>query len=139
MTELHMTSLKPKQPVYLFLFSDSLLVSVKKKNLLTGKSKLVADRAWILNEIEVKDGGAMGENGSVIKITKGPDSFLYRIESGDDKRIWLTAIRKCTSDLIAMKKNENQNSVGFSNNGNELSEVMNFLIVNTKYTIFLPS
>lgn len=93
------------QVVFLYLFNDSIAVVYKKKSLIGGKSKLILDKLFMWHEtaiIDVKD----AEHKNTIKVMRYPDTFLYRTEVADDKRIFMNNVRIIMDELALAKKKE---------------------------------
>lgn len=122
--ELDAATWKSKRPAHLFLLNDHLLVATKKKKqrvdpntLVNGdateksSAKLLADRCWPLQEIDIIDitasGGSLNlandrsEMSNAISIRHGPESFTYRFDksSTTEKTSLLQAFRRTADEL----------------------------------------
>lgn len=123
--ELDAATWKSKRPAHMFLLNDHLLVATKKKkkqrvdpNALVNSdaeqkpsTKLLADRCWPLQEIDIIDIAASGgslslaydksEMSNAISIRHGHDSFTYRFDrpSGTEKASLLQAFRRAADEL----------------------------------------
>ncbi|TPX34542.1 hypothetical protein SmJEL517_g02834 [Synchytrium microbalum] len=109
--EVQPSTFKQKTPVQFFLFNDALVVATKKKNLITGKTRLVVDRCWGLAEISVMD-VSESDSPKTFQIVKRPDVNMYRAESADDKRSWMAGIKRGTDDMIdARRKTQSASNI----------------------------
>ena len=127
--EINPNTFKQKEMVHLYLFNDALVVVSWKKNMITGKARMVADISWALNEIgfiDMKDSQGMNtpfnhdSNFDIIivnttlditnafKIVKHPDIFIYRTETADEKRQILTAIKRIMDEMLIQKRREKE-------------------------------
>ncbi|MCJ1470593.1 exocyst complex component exo84 [Pseudocyphellaria aurata] len=122
--ELDAATWKSKRPAHLFLLNDHLLVATKKKKqrgdsnaLVNGdatqksSTKLLADRCWPLQEIDIIDIAASGgstnlanersEMSNAISIRHGHESFTYRFDksSNAEKGNLLQAFRRAADEL----------------------------------------
>ncbi|KAJ3389674.1 exocyst complex component exo84 [Entophlyctis sp. JEL0112] len=131
MFEINPTTLKPKQQVYLIILSDVLLVTLKKKNILNGKTKMVIDKCFKLLDVaavDIKD--SMGTSISILhrmvahtnrkpmifsiesdltnafKIISHPDIYIYRTDVWEEKRSLLAAVKLVADDLIGQRPKE---------------------------------
>ncbi|KAI9207935.1 uncharacterized protein BJ171DRAFT_258001 [Polychytrium aggregatum] len=92
-----------KQCVHFFVLSDYLLVTTKKKSLISGKSKMTVDKCLKLSEIAIID-MKDSEITNAFKIMRHPNTFVYRAESPEDKRSLLAAIKRVTDAFLVPKK-----------------------------------
>jgi hypothetical protein len=141
--ELSGSNLRQKQMVQLHVFSDVVVVTSRKKNIMTGKNKVVFDKSWGLLEASFADlpdstgrddfwswnglrspghpssallGHSLnftpGRNGvdvsHAIKISKHPDSFLYRADKEEEKRALLFTIKRTTDALVQQMRRERE-------------------------------
>ena len=93
------------QPVFLYLFNDSIALVYKKKALLGGKTKLILDKLFIWHQtaiIDVKD----AEHKNTIKVMRYPDTFVYKTDNADDKRIFMANVKLAMDELALNKKKE---------------------------------
>lgn len=122
--ELDAATWKSKRPAHLFLLNDHLLIATKKKKqrgdsnaLVNGdatqksSTKLLADRCWPLQEIDIIDIAASGgstnlanhrsEMSNAISIRHGHESFTYRFDksSNAEKTNLLQAFRRAADEL----------------------------------------
>ncbi|KAJ3342881.1 exocyst complex component exo84 [Entophlyctis luteolus] len=131
MFEINPTTLKPKQQVNLIILSDVLLVTLKKKNILNGKTKMVIDKCFKLLDVaavDIKD--SMGTSISILhrmvahtngkpmiffiesdltnafKIISHPDIYIYRTDVWEEKRSLLAAVKLVADDLIGQRPKE---------------------------------
>ncbi|KAJ3181357.1 exocyst complex component exo84 [Gaertneriomyces sp. JEL0708] len=94
--EVHATTYKPLVPVTLYLLVDTLLVTTKKKNLISSKkaSREVIERCWSLNDVAIIDMKDSIDVTNAFKVMRHPDTVVYRSESGDGKRGFLAAFKR---------------------------------------------
>lgn len=120
--ELDAATWKPRRAIHIFLLNDHLLIASRKRKRVDPASenpkqpaisKLVAERCWPLQDIEVTDlattsGSVEARNGPgekesmarAINVRVGPESFTYRNDKkvGDEKTQLLLAIRKAIDE-----------------------------------------
>ncbi|KAJ3338043.1 exocyst complex component exo84 [Gonapodya sp. JEL0774] len=105
--EVSTTSFKQKQSVQMFLFSDSLVVCTRRRNLMgSGKGRMQAERYWMLSEIAVIDMKDSAEVTNGLKIMKHPDVFIFRCDALEIKKQWLSALKKATDDNVMAWRKE---------------------------------
>lgn len=97
---------KQKDLVFIHVLSDAVVVTTWKKNMISGKNRLVLDRVFPINEIGFIDMKDSPEMMSAFKILKGSETFLYRAETLQEKRTLLLVITKITNEIVAKKKLE---------------------------------
>lgn len=122
--ELDAATWKSKRPAHIFLLNDHLLVATKKKKqrvdsttLVNGDSgqksstKLLAERCWPLQEIDIIDIAASGESlnlandrtemSNAISIRYGHESFTYRFDRppSTEKADLLQAFKRAADEL----------------------------------------
>jgi len=91
--------------VYLYQFNDSIAVVYKKKALIGNKMKLVLDKVFMWHEtaiIDVKD----SDHQNTIKVMRYPDTFLFKSEIAEDKRIFMANVKLIMDGLAYEKKKE---------------------------------
>lgn len=63
-TEINLSTLKSKQPALLTIFNDAIVFSVKKKNIVNGKSKMLVEKIWRMDEVSII--GVKDTNGKLL-------------------------------------------------------------------------
>ena len=114
--ELDAATWKPRRPAHIFLLNDHLMIATRKKkrvdpNLANGNTaqepiiKLVADRCWPLQDIEITDlalgaGGGQSEMSNAISVRRGNESFTYRCDKSaeTEKANLLLAYRRAIDE-----------------------------------------
>jgi hypothetical protein len=89
----------------LYQFNDSIAVVYKKKALMGGKLKLVVDKVFMWHEtaiIDVKD----AEHQNAIKVMRYPDTFLFKSEVPEDKRVLMSSVKVIMAELASEKRKE---------------------------------
>jgi exocyst complex component 8 len=130
--ELNSATWKSIRAMRLFLLNDHLLIASRKKKRVDpsqngsnqsrqpATSKLVAERCWPLQDIEVVDlsrssntAGAKTEDvKNAISIRVGQESFTYRNDKGTDEKMgFLLAYKKGVEELRKTIRAENENDV----------------------------
>ncbi|KAI8803168.1 hypothetical protein BJ742DRAFT_872731 [Cladochytrium replicatum] len=121
--EINTSNEKQKQAVQIHVLSDAMVVTVKKKSMISGRSRLVVDKCWKLSEIaviDVKDTGKYltsiystllltnlnQEYSNGFKVMKHPDTVLYRSETFEEKRVTLSSIKRIVEALAEQKRKE---------------------------------
>ncbi|KAJ3404457.1 exocyst complex component exo84, partial [Chytridiales sp. JEL 0842] len=102
--EVQGSNYKQKQSVTVYLLNDHLLSLVKKKNLVSGKGKLMVARCLRINEMAVLDMKETSELNNAFKIVSHPDVFIYRSDSPEEKRSLLASIKRLTENLNWKRK-----------------------------------
>lgn len=115
--ELDAATWKPRRPAHIFLLNDYLMIATRKKkrvdpNAVNGDipqepiTKLVADRCWALQDIEMVDlapraGGERSEMSSAISVRFGNETFTYRCDRSPDteKADLLLAYKRAADEL----------------------------------------
>ncbi|KAI9842103.1 MAG: exocyst complex component exo84 [Sclerophora amabilis] len=127
--ELNAATWKPRRHIHMFLLNDNLLVASRKEkrvdqptsgangvkhNQQKVSSKLVAERCWLLQDIQMMDlssnpssAGAKGIKrerehlANAVTIRVGQESFTYRTDKTDsnEKQSFLLAFRKAVDEL----------------------------------------
>lgn len=104
--ELNPTTSKQKQAIHLFVLSDYLLVTTKKKSLISGKPKMTLEKFWKISEIAIID--MKDSETPTFKLMKHPENLLIKADSQENKRSLLDAVKKVTETLFAQKKKESE-------------------------------
>ncbi|TPX67222.1 hypothetical protein SpCBS45565_g03925 [Spizellomyces sp. 'palustris'] len=102
--EVNPANYKTVQNVHFYLLSDTLLVTTKKKNIISGKSRMVLDKCWSLADVAVVDMKDSIEVSNAFKVMRHPDMFIYRSESLEEKRSFLGAFKRFTDELMLQKR-----------------------------------
>ncbi|KAI9090940.1 hypothetical protein DFS34DRAFT_636127 [Phlyctochytrium arcticum] len=102
--EVNPINYKTVQNVHVYILSDTLLVTTKKKNIISGKSKMILDKCWSLADVAVIDMKDSTEVSNAFKVMRHPDMYIYRCESLDDKRSFLGAFKRYTDELMLQKR-----------------------------------
>ena len=120
--ELDAATWKARRPAHMFLLNDHLMIATRKKkrvdpNAANGNSaheaisKLVADRCWPLQDIDMVDlasgaGGHRSEISNAISVRYGNESFTYRCDRSPDpeKANFLLAYRRAADELRRMMR-----------------------------------
>lgn len=105
-SEVNSNTYKVKELVFLHVLSDYLIQVGWKKNIMSGKNRLVVDKGFPINEIGVIDMKDSPELMNAFKILKGAETFIFKAETLQEKKSVLSVITKITSDLVALKKSE---------------------------------
>ncbi|CAG8480668.1 2872_t:CDS:10 [Paraglomus occultum] len=111
--EINPKSNKLKQGVQMFLLTDCLLVANKRKQGMSMRVKLVADKCWPLNEITIIDMKDTSEHENIIKILKHPvDTFLYKCGKPEEKMTLISMAKRAAEVMMLVKSNggEQRNS-----------------------------
>ncbi|KAJ3274292.1 exocyst complex component exo84 [Terramyces sp. JEL0728] len=108
-SEINPNTFKPKDSVYIHVFTDSLVICCWKKNVLSGKNRLSVDKVYNITEIGFIDMKDSPDLQNSFKITKGSDTFMYKAETLQEKRTVLNAITKLTNEIVAQKKQQLEN------------------------------
>ncbi|KAJ3015674.1 exocyst complex component exo84 [Thoreauomyces humboldtii] len=95
---------KTVQNVHFFLLSDALVVSTKKRGIISGKSRMVLDKCWGVGDVAVIDVKDSMEVSNAFKVMRHPDTFIYRSESLEEKRSFLTGFKRYTDELMLQKR-----------------------------------
>jgi exocyst complex component 8 len=97
---------KQRDAVFIHILSDALIVAVYKKNIISGKNRLIVDKYFAIAEVGFIDMKDSPEMVNAFKILQGTDTFMYRAETLQEKRLVLGALAKLTGELVAQKKAE---------------------------------
>ncbi len=115
--ELDAATWKPRRPAHLFLLNDHLMIATRKKkrvdaNAVNGDipqepiTKLVADRCWALQDIDMADlasgaGGERSEMSNAISVRFGKETFTYRCDRSPEteKANLLLAYKRAADEL----------------------------------------
>ncbi|OLL26511.1 Exocyst complex component exo84 [Neolecta irregularis DAH-3] len=89
--ELHAATYKPKQPVYIVLLDDHLLVATSKTR--AGATKLVAEKCWNLLDIELKD------IHNSLQLIFGNETYVYTSEKNDDMKTLLAIYKRACEEM----------------------------------------
>ncbi|KAJ3347938.1 exocyst complex component exo84 [Kappamyces sp. JEL0680] len=104
--EINASTYKQKDLVFIHVVSDAVVIAVWKKNMMSGKNRLVVEKWFAINEIGFIDMKDSPDMMNAFKILKGSETFMFRAETLQEKRTLLNIITKITSDLVAQKKLE---------------------------------
>ncbi|KAJ3328132.1 exocyst complex component exo84 [Blyttiomyces sp. JEL0837] len=104
--EVGLSNYKPKQAVYIYVLSDALLITVKKKNLISGKARIVLERCFRISEIAIIDMKDSSDVSNAFKIMSHPDVFVFKSESGSEKRNLLALVKRLSEEAAAQKKRD---------------------------------
>ncbi|KAI9142321.1 hypothetical protein BKA69DRAFT_272200 [Paraphysoderma sedebokerense] len=110
-----------KQPVHLYLLNTCLLVASKKKRGFSfiggmgmrgvpdfgSSKKLVAEKCWNLSEIAVIDVKDTYDITNAFKIMKHPHQYIYRCDSLQEKKSWVSHLKKAIDEYVAENRAEN--------------------------------
>ncbi|KAJ3293381.1 exocyst complex component exo84 [Rhizoclosmatium sp. JEL0117] len=107
-SEINPSSYKQKQQVFMYVLNDTLLVVIKKKNILNGKTKLVIEKCFRLVEMAVIDMKDSSEITNAFKVMSHPDVFVYRTETWEEKRSLLATIKRVSDEIIGQKKKDKE-------------------------------
>ncbi|TPX54804.1 hypothetical protein PhCBS80983_g05744 [Powellomyces hirtus] len=92
------------QNVHFFLLSDTLLVTTKKRGIISGKSRMVLDKCWSVGDVAVIDVKDSMEVSNAFKVLRHPDTFIYRSETLEEKRAFLSTFKRYTDELMVQKR-----------------------------------
>ncbi|KAJ3162605.1 exocyst complex component exo84 [Geranomyces variabilis] len=95
---------KVVQNVHFFLLSDALLVTTKKRGIISGKSRMVLDKCWSVGDVAIIDVKDSTEVSNAFKVLRHPDTFIYRSETLEEKRTFLTTFKRYTDELMLQKR-----------------------------------
>ncbi|KAI9344811.1 hypothetical protein DFJ73DRAFT_839749 [Zopfochytrium polystomum] len=112
--EVHPSTYRHRQAVQLHLLGDTVLVTVKKKNLMSGRSRMVLEK-WM----RVADMAAIDMKDSVdvtnaFKIMCHPDMFIFRSERAEDKRAFLSTLKRLTESSQLQKRRQRDEADEYS-------------------------
>jgi hypothetical protein len=119
--EVNSNTFKEKESVFIYVFNDAIAITTWKKNLITGKSKLVAERVWMLSEVGLIDVKDSPDIVNAFQIVKFPDTVMYRSETLEEKLSFLATIKTLTDQLFSksnVKKLESNSVVKSVKNTN---------------------
>ena len=97
---------RQKDLVFIYVASDALIQTIWKKNLMSGKNRLIVEKWFPINEIGFIDMKDSPEMMNAFKIIKGSDTYMFRTDTLQEKRTILSVITKLTGEIVAMKKLE---------------------------------
>ncbi|KAJ2993471.1 exocyst complex component exo84 [Globomyces sp. JEL0801] len=106
LTEINPANYKQKDVVYIHVLSDFIVVALWKKNMMSGKNRLVPDKLFGINEIAFIDMKDSPEMNFAFKIMKGSELYMYKAETLQEKKSVISVIIKVTGDLLTLKKME---------------------------------
>ena len=96
--EVNLNRLKSMDMVHIYLLSDSILVTNWRKDIQTGKTRMVVDKVFQLDDIGVVDVKDTVDLSNAFKIMRHPDVFMYKSETLEDKNALLGIIRSTAHD-----------------------------------------
>ncbi|KAI9327477.1 hypothetical protein BDR26DRAFT_842971 [Obelidium mucronatum] len=105
-SEINPANYKQKQQVFVHVLNDTLLVVIKKKNILNGKTKMVIEKCFRLIEMAIIDMKDSTDITNAFKIMSHPDVYMYRTETWEEKRSLLAVIKRVSDDIIGQKKKD---------------------------------
>ncbi|KAJ3075450.1 exocyst complex component exo84 [Podochytrium sp. JEL0797] len=108
LSEINPTNYKHKQHVMMHVLSDTLVVVMRKKNILNGKSKVVVEKCLRLVEMAVIDMKDSSDITNAFKIMSHPDVYMFRTETWEEKRSLLALIKRVTDEIIGQKKKDKE-------------------------------
>lgn len=97
---------KQRDAVFIHILSDALIVCVMKKNMISGKNRLIVDKYFGIAEVGFIDMKDSPEMINAFKILQGTDTFMYKADTLQEKRMVLGALAKLTGELVAQRKAE---------------------------------
>ena len=104
--ELNPKNYKPKDQVYFYVMSDYLVVTTSKKNMITGKYRMIVDKTFPIDDIGFIDMKDTMELSNAFQIMRRAESLLYMSESLQEKRSLLDKITKITSAILNARRRE---------------------------------
>ena len=104
--EINQKNYKPKDQVYFYVMSDYLVVCTSKKNMITGKYRMMVDKAFPIDDIGFIDMKDTMELSHAFQIMRRAESLLYMAESLQEKRSLLDKITKITSLILQARRRE---------------------------------
>ncbi|KAI8819537.1 uncharacterized protein EV422DRAFT_533391 [Fimicolochytrium jonesii] len=115
---------KVLQSVYFYILSDTLVVTTKKRGIISGKNKMVLDKCWSLGDVAIIDVKDSTEVSNAFKILRHPDTFIYRSDTLEEKRSFLTAFKRYTDELMLQKRAALENAKNKQPSATPLEEVV---------------
>ncbi|KAJ2548606.1 exocyst complex component exo84, partial [Coemansia sp. RSA 1933] len=91
-SELSPSTLQIRQRVDIVVFSDMLLLAVRKKRANHAQIALVADRSFVLGDVTVTDISDSSRSGHLVKIVNRAETFLFGFKDADSKNELLMLI-----------------------------------------------
>ncbi|KAJ1800317.1 exocyst complex component exo84 [Coemansia sp. RSA 2399] len=91
-SELSPSTLQLRQRVDIVVFSDMLLLAVRKKRANHAQIALVADRSFVLSDVTVTDVSDLSRSGHLVKIVNRAETFLFGFKDADSKNELLMLI-----------------------------------------------
>lgn len=107
-SEINPATYKEKDQAFIYVLNDALVVATWRKNMITLKNRLVADRAFALEEIGFIDMKDSPELTNAFKIIKHPEDILFRSETSEEKHALLKIIQSLTEEMLLRKKKEKE-------------------------------
>ena len=104
--EINPSTYKDKDSAFIYVLNDTLVIASWKKNMITGKNRLVADKVWNLAEIGFIDMKDSPDVTNAFKIIKHPDMTIYRADTLEEKRSLLAVIQGLTDEMISKKRKD---------------------------------
>ncbi|KAI8907175.1 hypothetical protein EDD86DRAFT_227746 [Gorgonomyces haynaldii] len=106
--EVNPSTYKDKDSAFIYVLTDTLVVAFWKKNMITGKNRLVADRVWPIAEIGFIDMKDSPDVSNAFQIIKNTETIIYRADTLEEKRSLLSVIQTITDEILAKKKKEKE-------------------------------
>ncbi|BEJ15783.1 hypothetical protein CspHIS471_0503880 [Cutaneotrichosporon sp. HIS471] len=115
--ELNPATYKAKQNVSLFLLNDLLLVAGRRRVKASGvangsnepdQGRMVADRCWVLADLQITDVKDTGDLTNALKVKRGKDIFVFRCAKASEKKALLAALRQVSQDLLDKRRKESE-------------------------------
>ena len=103
---------KNPPPLHLFMFNDAIVLASKKKSLISTKVKYILEKSFYFDEVALVDMKEY-EGANAFKIMKYPDTFMYRCETPEEKRLIMTQVKRVTGDTGVVKKKKSKNQKEF--------------------------
>ncbi|KAJ2664312.1 exocyst complex component exo84 [Coemansia sp. RSA 1200] len=91
-SELSPSTLQVRQRVDIVVFSDMLLLAVRKKRANHTQIVLVADRSFVLSDVAVTDVSDSSRSGHLVKMVNRAETFLFGFKDADAKNTLLMLI-----------------------------------------------
>ncbi|KAI9501525.1 hypothetical protein BX070DRAFT_227999 [Coemansia spiralis] len=91
-SELSPSTLQIRQRIDIVVFSDMLLLAVRKKRGNYAQTMLVADRSFALGDVTVSDVSDSSRSGHLVKIVNRAETFLFGFKDADAKNELLMLI-----------------------------------------------
>lgn len=151
--ELDAATWKARRPAHIFLLNDHLMIATRKKrrvdpNATNGNTpheaivKLVADRCWALQDIDMVDLASGADSGrtemsNAISIRYGNESFTYRCDRSPEteKANLLLAYRRATDELRKTMRAETEEISSKSKGTTDLFSTRSTAAMNDQETL----